>query len=118
MNLWTALCRARNPLDGFDPDDGRYDHILEAVIGFAEIFLHGLRIQPPSDLIGGCDHELVARNLNEAPALKFVLEQFALGLCAFQDGVGMAERVGQCFVTEVVKAGWGYDRDVVSLGHG
>ena len=118
MNLWTALCRARNPLDEFDPDDGRYDHILEAVIGFAEIFLHGLRIQPPSDLIGGCDHELVARNLNEAPALKFVLEQFALGLCAFQDGVGVTERVSKRFVGEIVKAGGGYGREAVSLGHG
>ena len=94
MNLWTALCRARNPLDGFDPDDGRDDYVLKPVIGFAEIFLHGLGIQPACYLIGGGDHELVASNLDEAPALKFVLEQFALGLCAFQDSVGMAECVG------------------------
>jgi hypothetical protein len=61
---------------------------------------------------------LATSDLDEAPALKLVLEQFALGLGALQDGVGMAERVGKRWVSKVVKAGWGYDRDVGSLGHG
>jgi hypothetical protein len=34
--------------------------------------------------------------------------QLALGFCAFQDGVGMAERVGKGWVSEFVKAGRGY----------
>ena len=41
-------------------------------------------------MIGGRDGDLAAVDLDEAPALKFVLKQFALGLRAFQDGVGMA----------------------------
>jgi hypothetical protein len=44
--------------------------------------------------------------------------RLALGLGALQDGVGMAERVGKRWVGKVVKAGWGYDRNVGSLGHG
>lgn len=59
-----------------------------------------------------------AVGFDEAAALKFFLEQLALGLGAFQDGVGMAEGIGKRRVCEVVKAGWGYGRDVVSLGHG
>jgi hypothetical protein len=116
--LVIALCRARDPLHGLDANDGRDDRVLEAVIGFAEVFLHGLGIEATSDLLGGCDCELAAGDLDEAPALKFVLEQLAVGLCAFQKGVGMAERVGKCWVSKVVEAGWGYDRDVGSLGHG
>jgi hypothetical protein len=88
------------------------------VIGFAEIFPQGLAIEPPCDLLGGGDREVIAGDLDEAPALKFVLEQLALGLCTFQEGVGMAQRVGQSWIGKVVKAGWGYDRNVGSLGHG
>ena len=109
-----ALCRACDPLHGPDANDGRDDRIFEAVIGFAEVFLHGLGIEATSDLLGGCDREVVACDLDEAPAFKFVLEQFALGLGALQDGVGMAERVGKRWVGKVVKAGWGYDRNVGS----
>jgi hypothetical protein len=113
-----ALCRACDPLYGFDANDGRDDCIFKPVIGFAEVFLHGLGIEATGDLIGGRDSELAASNIDEAPALKFVLKQFALGLCTFQDGIGMAERVGKRRVSKVVKAGWGYDRNVRSLGHG
>ena len=88
------------------------------MIGLAEGFLHGLGIEATGDLLGGCDGELTASDFDEPPALKFVLEQFALGLGALQDGVGMAERVGNRWVGKVVKAGWGYDRNVGSLGHG
>ena len=85
-DLAFGLCRAGDPLNGFDPDAGRDDHV--AVIGFAEIFLHILGIEAPGDLLRGC--ELPTGDFNKAPALKFVLEQFALGFRAFQDGVGSA----------------------------
>jgi len=114
----SPLCRAGDPLDGSDPNDRRDDRIFEAVIGFAEIFLDGLGIETTGDLLGRCEREMVASDFDEAPPLKFVLEQPAIGFCAFEDGVGVAERVGQRRVSEVVKAGWGYGRDVVSLGHG
>jgi hypothetical protein len=48
-----ALCRACDPLHGLDANDGRDDRIFE-LIGFAEIFLHGLGIEATSDLLGGC----------------------------------------------------------------
>jgi hypothetical protein len=47
-----------------------------------------------------------ASNLDQASALKFVLELLALGLCTLQQGVGMAERVGKRRIWKVVKAGW------------
>ena len=65
------------------------------MIGLAEVFLHSRGIETTGDLLGGCDRELVACDLDEAPALKLVLEDLALSLCAFQDGVGMAERIGK-----------------------
>jgi hypothetical protein len=83
----------------------------------AEIFLHGLGIEPASDLLGCCDGELAAGDFEETPALKFVLEQLALGLGAFQDGIRVTERIRKGRVSKVVKAAWGYGRDVVSLGH-
>ena len=111
-----ALCRACDPLHGFDADDGRDDRILEAMIGFAEIFLHCLCIEAPRDLFGSCDRELAASDFDEAAAFKFFLEQLALGLCTFQEGVGLAERVGKRWVSKVVEAGLGYDKDIGSLG--
>jgi hypothetical protein len=113
-----ALGCGGEPLDGLDPDD-RGDHgDLETAVGFAEVFFDGLAVEPAGNLLGRRDGELATGDLNEASALKFVLEQFALDLCAFQDGVGMAERIGKRGVGKVVKARWGYDRDVGSLGHG
>jgi hypothetical protein len=83
----------------------------------AEVFLHGLGIEPACDLLGGGDRELAAHDLNQATAFKLVLEQFALDLCAFQDGIGMAESVGKRWVSKVMKAGRRCGRNVVSLGH-
>ena len=108
------VCRACDPLHGLDANDGRDDRILEAVIGFAEVFLHGLGIEATGDLLGGCDRELAAGDLDEAPALKLVLEQFAFGLCPFQEGIGMAERIGKRWISKVVKAGWGYGRKLLA----
>ena len=59
-----ALCGARDPLDGLDANDGRDDHILEAVIGIAEVFLHGLGIEASRDLVGGRDSKLVASHFD------------------------------------------------------
>src|SRR5271154_3471402 len=84
-----ALCRAGDPLDGLDPDDGRDDRVLKAVVGRAQVFLHGLCIEPTGNLLGGGDGELVTEDLNEAPALELDLEELALGLGALQDGVGL-----------------------------
>jgi hypothetical protein len=66
-------------------------------------------------LLGGCDREAAPSDLDEATAFKFVLEQLALGLCALKDGIGVAERIGKRRVSKVVKAGWGYGRNVVTL---
>ena len=100
-------------MDRFDANDGRDDRILEAVIGFAEIFLHGLGIEAPCDLLCGGDREVVSGGLNETPTLKFVLERFALCYGALQDRVGVAECVGQRRISKVVKAGCG--RNIGSL---
>ena len=118
MSPVDALCRAGYPLNGLDANDRRDDRILEAVIRFAEIILHRLGIEATGDLLRGSNRELAASNFDEAPALKFFLEQLTLGLGALLDGVGMSERVGKCRVSKVVKAGWGYGREFISLGHG
>jgi hypothetical protein len=50
-----------------------------------------------------CSGAVVARDLDKAAALELVLEQFALGLGALQDGVGMAERIGERLVGKVME---------------
>lgn len=87
----TALCRACDPLHRLDANDGRNDRDLEPVIGFAEVFLHGLAIEPAGDLLGGGDGKLVAGDLNEAADFELILEQFAFRLGALQDGIGLAD---------------------------
>jgi len=114
----SALSRACDSLHGPDANDGRDDRIFEAVIGFAEVFLHGFGIEATGDLLGGCDREVAACDFDESSALKLILEQLALGLGALQDGIGVAERIGKRRISEVVKAGRGYGRDIRSLGHG
>jgi hypothetical protein len=112
------LGRAGDPLDGLDPNNCRDDRVLEAVIGLAEIFLHGLASSRPAICSVAVHRKTAAGDLDEPSALKFVLEQLALGLRALQYGVGVAERVGKSRIGNVVKPGWRYGRDVVSLGHG
>jgi hypothetical protein len=50
---------------------------------------------------------VAASDFDEFPTLKLVLEQLALGLGAFQDRVGAAERVSKRRISENVKAGKG-----------
>ena len=66
-----ALRRADNPLDGLDPYDGRDHCIFEAVIGLAQIFLHGLGIEASRDLVRGRDREMAAGDFEESAPLKF-----------------------------------------------
>ncbi|MGB6966239.1 MAG: hypothetical protein WBD90_17460 [Xanthobacteraceae bacterium] len=79
--------------DGFDPDDSRDDCYFKAVIRFAQKLFHSLSIEPAGNLLRGSDSEIVARDLSKAAALNFIFEGFALGLGAFQDCVGVAERI-------------------------
>jgi hypothetical protein len=92
-----VLRRSGEPVHGLDADDRRDHRIFEAVIGIAEEFLHRLGVEAAGDLLGGGDHEFIAGGLQEAAALEFVLERLALGLGAFQHGVGTAELIGERF---------------------
>jgi len=113
-----GLGRCGEPLDGLDPDDGRDDRDLEAAVGFAEVFLHGLAIEPAGDLLGGGDREIIAGDLDQAALLELIFQQFAFRFGALEDGVGLAEQVRKRLIGDVVEAGGGCGRGVVSLGHG
>ena len=113
---WGALRRSGEALDGFDADDGkcRDRRNLEAAIGLAQVFLHGFDVEPPGDLLGGGDREVIPSDLDEAAAFVLVFESFALSFGALQAGVGVAERIGERFVRQIVEARCG--REILSLG--
>ena len=87
------LGRGCEPLSGFDADNGGNRRDLEAMPRFAEILLDGIHIEPPGDLLGGGDEKVVTLDFDETASLKFFLERLAYRLCAFQHGIGMAERL-------------------------
>jgi hypothetical protein len=58
-------------------------------------------------LFGRRHREIVARDFRKAARLEFVFERREFGLGALHDGVGAADRVGEGFVAEIVKAGNG-----------
>ena len=51
---------------------------------------------------------MVAGDVGQIAALELVLERLALRFGALQNGVGLADHVGQGFIGEVVEAGRGY----------
>jgi len=110
------LRRVREPLDRLDPNDGGDRRDLETAIGLAEVVLDGLHVETAGNLLGARDREAIAGDGVKSAVLVLVLEGFAFCLGAFQQGVGMAELIGECFVGEVVEAGCGIGID--SLGHG
>lgn len=59
------------------------------------------------EVLAGCSHEVAAFEL--------VLEGFGLGFGAFENGIGVAERVRKSRVGEIVESR--RDIGVVSLGH-
>ncbi|MGA9896006.1 MAG: hypothetical protein WBQ55_27485, partial [Xanthobacteraceae bacterium] len=69
--------------------------------------LHGGDTEPAGNLLGNPDDEAIAGDLEQATTLDLVLKRFAFGFRAFQQGVGMAERIGERGVRQIVKAGCG-----------
>jgi hypothetical protein len=108
-----GLRRRSERLHGPDADDGGDRGDLEAPPGIAEVLLHRRDIEPAGNLLGDPDSEAVTSGLEQSAPLDFILERLALGLGALQGGVGMAERVGQRAVREIVEAGC--DRRIRSL---
>ena len=83
---------------------------------FAEVLFDGRDIEPAGDLLATLMAKLSPASLEQSAALYFVLKRLALGFGAFEDGIGMAERVGQRFVGKIVETGC--DRRIGSLSHG
>ena len=69
--------------------------------------LHGGDIEPAGNLLGNPDDEAITSDLKQSPSLDLVLEGFAFGFGALEYGVGMAERIGERGVRQIVKAGCG-----------
>ena len=88
----------REPLDRLDADYGRDRSDLETPPGLAEVLFDGWYIEPARDLLSHSDGEILARGLEQTTALNFVLECLALSFGAFEQGVGVAEFVGQRLV--------------------
>ncbi len=67
------------------------------------MLLDGRDIEPPGNLLSCRDGEALSGDGGEAAALEFVLKSLALDFGAFEDGISVAERVGQGFVREIVE---------------
>jgi hypothetical protein len=50
---------------------------------------------------------VLAGDGEHAAGFKFVLQRLALGFCAFEHSISMADRVGKSFVAEIVEFGCG-----------
>jgi hypothetical protein len=111
-----ALRRFREALNRLDADHGRYRRDFETAPGLAEVLFHGVHIEPPGDLLGGGDREVVASDLSEAAAFELVFERFAFRFGTLERGIGIAEHIGKCLVRDIVKARYG-GRNRDSLGH-
>jgi hypothetical protein len=103
-------------MEGFDADDGGDRRNFEAAIGLAQVFFDGLHIETAGDLFGASDRKAIAGDRVKSAVLECVLERFALRFGALQCGIGMAERIGECFVRQIVEVGYG--RGIDSLGCG
>ena len=64
-------------------------------------------VEPTGDLFGASDCEAVTCDHEKAAVLELVLKRFGFRFGAFQHGVGLADRVGEGFVREIVKSGIG-----------
>jgi hypothetical protein len=111
------LCCLSEQFDGLDANDGRNDRVLKAAIAVAEKLFHRLGIEPAGNLLGGCHGEGGARNLCQATVPELVLEGFALGFSALQGRIGIAERVRESSVREIVGSGCGIDLGSLCHGH-
>jgi hypothetical protein len=92
------LSRSRERSDGFDADDGRDRGDLEPAPGSAEMLFDGRYIEPAADLLRTDDGELLTGYVQKSPTFELFLEFIALGFSALEDGVGMAEPIGQGFI--------------------
>jgi len=86
---------------------------LELVPGIAEEALHGGNIEAAGDLVRACHGEVLAGNCEKTAGLELVLEGLHLGFVGLERQVGAADRVGECFVREIVESAKG----ICSLGH-
>src|SRR5581483_12484291 len=110
-----GLSRCCEGSDRFDADHGRDRGDLEPPPGFAKMLLDGRDIEPAGNLLSDPYGEVLASGLEQPAALYFVLKRPAFGFGAFEDGVGMAERIGQRFVRKIMETRC--DRRIDSLSH-
>jgi hypothetical protein len=110
------LSRFGDAVAGLDADHRRDAGSLKPAPGIAEEGLHGSRVEPAADLVGTSDGEAITGGSEEAAGFELFLQCLALGFCAFEHSISMADRVGKSFVGEIVKFGCGIG--VRSLGHG
>jgi hypothetical protein len=104
----------RQALDGLDADDRRDAGRLELAPGVAEESLDSGGIEPAADLIRPGDGEVLAGGGKQAARFELFLKGLHLGFGAFENGVGLADRVGEGFVAEIVES----IMMLGSLGHG
>ena len=94
----------REPLDRLDADHCETVATSKPAPGVAEVVLHGFDIEPAGNLLGRRHGVFAAGDLEEAAALEFFFERFALRLGAFEQGVGVTEFIGKRFVRKVVES--------------
>ena len=89
---------------GLDADDRRDAGGFKLAPGVAQECLHGGDVETATDLIRPGDRETFAGRREQAAAFELFLQRLAFGFRAFEDGVGLADRVGEGFAREIVES--------------
>jgi hypothetical protein len=110
-----ALSGCRELLYGFDADDRGDAGGFELAPGVAEERLHRGDVETAADLIRASDGEAFAGGGEQAAGFELFFVLFECGLDAFKRGIGLADRVGERFVRQIMKARCA--RQIRSLGH-
>ena len=90
-------------LHGLDADDRRDAGGFKLAPSVAQKGLHGADVETATDLIRPGDRETFAGRREQAAAFELFLQRLAFGFRAFEDGVGLADRVSEGFVAEIVE---------------
>ena len=113
--LMQALSGSCDAQCRFDANHCRDAGRLKLPACVAEEGFHGGKVEPAGDLVRARDSEALTSGSVCAAGFEFVLQRFALGFMGLECQVGMADRIGESFVGEIVEFGCGIG--VNSLSH-
>jgi hypothetical protein len=94
----------REALVGLDADQRGDVRGFETTPGIADRLLHGGYVEAAAHLVRARDGEVFAGGREDAALLELFLERFHLGFVDLKREIGVADRVGESFVGEIVES--------------